>query len=287
MRDESDVDKVLQLVPNSDWVLDDYVRPGSPAIMRPAVITLDRRPDRWAKAMVALSWTGIPQPIKFKAVDGRVLPSAMVAALVHNDVIVGDSPNSHLQLTRPAIGCFLSHLQVWKQFIDSGAALLWVLEDDAVPAPDYTAAHFERIRATIPTDADIVLLGCSIMGDLAEPMHDGLFRRVYYFNGTYAYLVTRRGCLNLSRHLLPLRAHIDHQISGALIEHHDKLVAYAAVPSLFGHDFSVRSDAYVPLANEAAADRHLGRLIATATEVLRDGGRLGASRKTASGRPRR
>jgi glycosyl transferase, family 25 len=89
---------------------------------------------------------------------------------------------------------------------------------------------------------------------LAEKTECEFLSRVYYFNGTYAYVVTRKGCAKLLQHLLPLRAHIDHQISHALIRNPASLFAYAVTPALFEHDFSSRSDAYVPIVGSDAAD---------------------------------
>ncbi len=106
------------------------------------------------------------------------------------------------------------------------------------------------------------------MGDLFDQATNGLLRRLFYFNGTFGYLITRRGALNLLRHLVPMRAHIDHQISAALIAHPDTLFAYVAMPTLFDHDFSTASGIHIPLEGPDAADQELENLIATARATL-------------------
>jgi hypothetical protein len=71
-----------------------------------------------------------------------------------------------------------------------------------------------------------------------------------------------------------MRAHIDHQISAALRRHRDSLFAYAATPSLFDHDFSSWSDAYIPLAANNEADRQLDAVLRSARAILRTHSRV-------------
>jgi hypothetical protein len=242
----------------------------------PVVVTLDGRSDRWQRIQSSLARAGIRDVVKFRAVHGSAISDDTRDALIDPDSDIDAAPRSHLALTRPAAGCFLSHLQIWKQFLlldaERGAEQLVVLEDDASPAAGYGPAQARAIVSSLPANADLVLLGCSIMGDLAADAESGPLKRVFYFNGTYAYLLTRRGCLNLLPYLVPMRAHIDHQISAALIKNPDSLFAYAATPTLFDHDWSTRSDAYVPLDEPEAADEELGALIESARQALRHSG---------------
>jgi glycosyl transferase family 25 len=259
-----DLDDILRTIPDGNLVLSGR----NDNLLRPVVVTLEQRADRWQRILASLAQVGIADVVKFSAVDGATISDDTRRALIESDI--DSPPRSHLALTRPAAGCFLSHLQIWKQLLLSGAERLLVLEDDAMPSASYSAARLDAILSAVPANADLVLLGCSIMGDLAVDAESGALRRVFYFNGTYAYLVTRRGCLNLLRHLVPLRAHIDHQTSAALIQSPDRLFAYAAVPPLFDHDWSTRSDAYVPLEGSEAADQELGALIDSARSALKN-----------------
>jgi glycosyl transferase, family 25 len=266
---EQDFAKRLPILAATDGVL-----LAGAADLDPVIVTLRRRPDRWEKVVRELAKVGIGRCQKFIAVDGASLSDDTLQSLLHSVSELSDSPTSHTQLTRPAIGCFLSHLQIWQGFLASDRDRLLVLEDDAVPSPNYSAAYAQRILSALPRDADLVLLGCTIMAGLAERTASAFLRRVYYFNGTYAYLITRKGCASLLKHLLPMRAHIDHQISGELVRHPQSLFAYAATPSLFDHDFSSWSDAYVPIAGGEEADRQLQALLTAAKRRLHDDGSL-------------
>ena len=264
--------KRLDAVPAGDFIIPES-EAAHAAPLQPVIVSLHRRPDRWAKIVAALKSVGISRISKCRAVDGATLSEQTLAELVDKACGVSDQPTSHTQLTRPAMGCFLSHLTIWKHFLAGDEEHLVVLEDDAVPSPSYSAEYAKRVLAAIPAKADLVLLGCSILAGLAEKTEGELFSRVYYFNGTYAYLLTRKGCTTLLPHLLPLRAHIDQQISHASMRNPATL-ADAVTPALFDHDFSSWSDAYVPIIGSEAADQHLGALLTSARNFLRRDGRI-------------
>src|SRR5262245_23416276 len=254
MTSELDIAKDLHTLPQPEFTFAACDPSRSPHL-QPVIVTLPRRPDRWKKLVGELARVGISGARKFSAVDGATLTQDALAALLHRDCVLSDAPTSHTQLTRPAIGCFLSHLKIWQHFLAGDGDRLVILQDDAIPSPQYSAAAVDELLAALPADADLVLFGCTIMAGLAEPTENASLCRVYYFNGTYAYLITRKGCETLSKELLPLRAHIDHQISAALLKNRASLFAYAVRPPLFEHDFSSWSDAYVPIAGSDEADR--------------------------------
>lgn len=241
----------------------------------PVVVTLDRRPDRWASARARLAQRGITNPIKAPAVDGRALNAQVFASLMNRPSDIDSEPSHYLQMTRPAVGCFLSHLAIWKQFQASDEPHVLVLEDDAVLASSYTPDLGRAVMANVPEDADLVLLGCTIMDGLAEPSANPMFNRAYYYNGTYGYLLTKRGCANLLPHVLPIETHIDNQISLALVRCRHRLRAYCVEPRCIEHDFAVRSDVYIPVADTGRADKLLDVVFKDSrAQLLRGGARL-------------
>src|SRR5262249_54126271 len=140
------------------------------------------------------------------------------------------TPRSHLTLTRPAIGCFLSHLAIWRWVIDNNIPRVLVFEDDAAPAPHFDPARLRGVLASVPHDAWIVLLGVVIMNGLADRPVGSDVARIYYFNGTFAYLVPPAACHRLIQSLLPPHWHIDHQISKVLFEQRHVFPAYYTEP---------------------------------------------------------
>jgi hypothetical protein len=93
---------------------------------------------------------------------------------------------------------------------------------------------------------------------------------MYYFNGTFAYLITPAACRTLIPHLLPMNGHIDHQISKVLVERRRDFAAYYTEPQFFDPDWSLGSDCYIPLIDEPDADRELGKLLAANRQLLLD-----------------
>jgi hypothetical protein len=148
---------------------------------------------------------------------------------------------------------------------------LLIFEDDAAPVVQFNADRLRRVLAA--DEPGPVFLGCTIMGGLAERPQGTELARLYYFNGTHAYLITRAVCQALLQKLLPLHAHIDHQMSRVLMEQRHVFPAYYAAPHLFEPDWSQGSDCYVPLSDDLAADRELGQIIATSRRTLLDEGR--------------
>jgi glycosyl transferase, family 25 len=259
---------MLAHVPAIDLPFDGNCRHANGLDLPVIVINLPRRTDRWDVLCRRMHAAGLTQLIKASAVDGARLTEAQIAALLGTQgKTIDEAPRSHLTLTRPAVGCFLSHLAVWCWLIDAGLPRALILEDDAAPTEAYSPERFRAVLDSMPGDAGLVFPGQIIMGGLADrPTISGL-ARIYYFNGTFAYFITPAMCQILLRHVLPLR-HIDHQISRLLIEHRHAVPAYYTNPQFFAPDWSLRSDCYVPLVGERPADQELGRIIEMDRELL-------------------
>jgi hypothetical protein len=238
------------------------------------VINLCRRPDRWQAISRRLYAAGLTKLIRAAAIDGTRLPGSEIAALLQLPAsAIDQAPRSHLALTRPAIGCFLSHLAIWRWVLKCNVPRVMVFEDDAAPAAHYSPSQLLSVMAAVPRDAGLVFLGRIIMGGLADRSDGSHLARIYYFNGTFAYMITPAACHSLLRHLLPLQSHIDHQISRVLLEQRRVFSAYYTEPPFFEPDWSLRSDCYVPLSDEPAADRELGQIIEESRRVLLAEGR--------------
>jgi GR25 family glycosyltransferase involved in LPS biosynthesis len=268
------LDGMLQHVPRMDLPFDGDCAQADGLDLPVVVINLRHRADRWEALSRRMSSVGLTKLIKAPAVEGARLPDSQIAALLATPAVsIDDAPKSHLSLTRPAIGCFLSHLAVWQWILRANLPRVLVFEDDAAPAAHYDHARFHSTITALPADLGLVFVGRIIMGGLADAPNGTHLARLYYFNGTFAYLITPAGCRTLLGHLFPLRAHIDHQISRVLIEQRDTFPAYYTEPHFFEPDWSLRSDCYVPLADDSIADRELGEIIETSRRM-----RLGEGR---------
>lgn len=148
-----------------------------------------------------------------------------------------------------------------------------IFEDDANPAANFDAARFAQVVTQLPQTTQMVLFGRSIMNGMAEIPQGSNLARLYFFNGTFAYLITPAACRFLISKLLPINGHIDHEISKVFIASRHEFAAHSVEPPLFEPDWSLRSDCYVPLEAETDADRALGALLTESRNLLVDEGR--------------
>lgn len=239
-----------------------------------AVINLPHRTDRWQAVSSRMGAIGLNKLIKVPAIEGAKLSLEAIKPLLAQPIdVIEAAPRSHFTLTRPAIGCYLSHLAIWQWVIDNNVPRVLVFEDDANPAPGFDPARFRSVINAMPQDAGLVFLGRIIMNGMADKAQGDELARLYFFNGTFAYLITPQACRTLMPLLIPLDGHIDHQLSTKLIEHRHDFAAHYVEPAFFEPDWSLRSDCYVPLAETTDADRALGALLNTNRQLLLDEGR--------------
>lgn len=118
----------------------------------------------------------------------------------------------HYQLSRNAVGCYLSHVRLWESILETDKDAALIFEDDAEIHPEIRA-FLER--TPVPADFDVILLGyvcfkCS--RDDAAGYH-----RVRRFFGLHGYLISRQGIKKLlhehGRSIVPVRKQIDTVLS--------------------------------------------------------------------------
>jgi len=249
----------LNLAPPADWV--QAIGLDLPVV----VINLPHRTDRWEALSRRMSAVGLDKVMRVPAVEGARLAVEHMAVLLGAPVDdIDDAPRSHLALTRPAIGCFLSHLAIWRWVVRNNVPRVLIFEDDAA---------FRAVLAEIPEQTGMAFLGRIIMNGMADRGGGTGLARIYYFNGTFAYLIMPAACRTLIQHLLPLERHLDHQISKFLIEQRQTFHAYYSEPHFFEPDWSLRSDCYVPIEGETKADGELGELLDGNRRLLLSEGR--------------
>jgi len=218
-------------------------------------INLEHRTDRWNAMSKRFAAVGVDRIVRAPAVEGAKISDETLSLFLGDAADhVYAQPESHLSLTRPAVGCFLSHLSIWKWVAQSSLPHVMVMEDDAHPTSDFDASQFAQALKSQPENG-ILFPGCIVMGGLAEThQHQGLVR-VYYFNGTFAYVISAKACAYLLSQMLPMRMHVDHQLSHLLLERRQDFTGLLMQPGAIQPDWSFGSDCNVALRDEAEADR--------------------------------
>ena len=129
--------------------------------------------------------------IRFEGVVGKDVPIAeYVSTKALYEILRAERlryRQKHYELTRGGVGCFLSHLNLWRSILatDKDAALIF--EDDCHMARN----TYDIMNHTqIPVDADIVLLG--YFCNKCDPTPCGVLK-VKKFFGLHAYFIRRQG----------------------------------------------------------------------------------------------
>jgi glycosyl transferase family 25 len=177
--------------------------------MRAYVINLERSPERRAHMLAELESARADYEI-MTGVDGRDLD-------LSDRSVVDESLYSRSEYPAGMAGCALSHLRVYRAFVESGADVALVLEDDVtLPADlgdlaDSLAGHM--------AGAEVILLnydgretlrfghegaiGVSQSRSLAYPID------VRQLGSSAAYLITREAALRMSGLVRPVRVSPD------------------------------------------------------------------------------
>jgi GR25 family glycosyltransferase involved in LPS biosynthesis len=117
----------------------------------------------------------------------------------------------HNQLTRGAVGCYLSHLNIYKIVRNNKIPYALIFEDD-VKFKSYDLYRKMRIlMAKIPDDWDMLLLGCACH----VCTHNGEYRDVDHFFLLHAYVIKLSGAEKILNAIefLPIRQQIDSELS--------------------------------------------------------------------------
>lgn len=99
------------------------------------VINMASNPTRMAQAAGELARAGVPFT-RFEAVNGRALPPEELARVYDPQA---NARRARHPLIGPEIGCYLSHVALWRQIAAGDAAGGVILEDDFACAPDLAA----------------------------------------------------------------------------------------------------------------------------------------------------
>lgn len=181
------------------------------------LINLKRRPDRYKKFMEYYTSSDLKnhQLIRFNAIDGSLLNvnNVPLTDLARNELKQLDNSGfrtKHYQLTKGAIGCYLSHVKLWENILKTNTEYALIFEDDAkIPSRIYKIIKTE-IR-NVPKDWDIILLGY-MCTECIE------FRKYYSVNRfmlTHCYLIKRTAIIKImeTNTLFPISQQIDSHMS--------------------------------------------------------------------------
>jgi len=180
------------------------------------LINMDKADDRYTTFLSRFHASDLRmhQLSRYSAVDGTLVDIAsMLTPLAYTEVLDGEKNKyrrQHYELTRGAVGCYLSHVGVWNRMLQGTGDCLLVFEDDAWVVPSL-GAHVEGLMSHVPTDWDIVLLGY-VLTKYRKGTH---LHQAYRFYCLHGYLISRKGAEKILRsgYVYPIAKQLDSMLS--------------------------------------------------------------------------
>jgi GR25 family glycosyltransferase involved in LPS biosynthesis len=141
-----------------------------------------------------------------------------------------------------AIGCTLSHIYVWQEFMESNQGNLLVVMEDDIDLPNDFKEKLNNFIINLPRDFDIA----QIYHSKTTEKHKYPPKKVNNFvltgypqNGTVGYIISKKGINKLLDHCLPIYEAIDVMIKDAIRQR--KIISYVPKEELILHKFKFES----------------------------------------------
>jgi glycosyl transferase, family 25 len=195
------------------------------------LINLDKSPDRLQYMKKQLNKNNINFE-RFSAIDGSKLDTEKLTRtnmLKTNKMMIG------------AVGCSLSHINLWKKIQNSNHKYTLILEDDTIIMDNFWE-QFNTYSKQIPDDFDILYLGGSnIDGRMIST--NILTPKITKSNSTkntgmYGMIINKRVIPILLKHNIPIKDNIDQVVKNHIF---DKIKVYYIIPVLIKHNNSFYS----------------------------------------------
>lgn len=151
--------------------------------------------------------------LRLEAVDGRNVDlEQLVTPKALNEILSSEKHGyrtKHYQLTRGAVGCYLSHISIYNLMQDSTSDIALIFEDDARFGPGILA-QINAALAKVPFDWDMFNLSCFCIKCDKYPEYTD----VQQFFWLHAYLIKKTAAKKILDHAI--RTGIDKQIDSAI-----------------------------------------------------------------------
>ena len=218
------------------------------------LINLDRRPDRLEKFLKSYDNSDMKhiELSKMSAVDGSELninkvPLSEVARGELKQIETTGFRSKHYQLTRGAIGCYLSHVKVWKDIVEKNYKHGLIFEDD-VDLPENINERINKSMIDIPDDWDIILFGFHCK----DCENKSNYRKVNRFILLHCYAISNSAIIKIlkTNSLFPIQQQIDSYLS----ELSENILNIYTVKNPIIHQSGSRTDIQLPIIKQKNVD---------------------------------
>jgi len=225
------------------------------------VINLDKNTDRLKHFMDSYQKSDIKDiPIeRFNAINGKEVDLKKYVTTRAYDQIMSAETNGyrlrHYELTRGAVGCFLSHTALYKKLLDDpDHEYYFIFEDDSYIPPS-VIKPIQFYMENAPSDWDMMLFG--VIREVLEPKNSATFQteswakyydKVKIWWGLFGYAINKKGAKRFLDELTEEKR-IDKQIDSmmSMMVKDKQLVVYSTGVHLVKHDTNGSSDIQLPI----------------------------------------
>ena len=174
------------------------------------LINLDRRVDRLGVTVKLLTNKGYGPLTRVRATDGEEEWKDLKRAVREDamQAIHDGFRTAHNQLSKGAVGCYMSHLKLWNYLMKTGQEGMIIFEDDTMPT--LTRSELNAKLEKVPDDWDMVVFGA--IYDNCHNVNDDVCRIARFFC-LHAYAIRKRAANYLVPRAFPISQQIDSWLS--------------------------------------------------------------------------
>jgi GR25 family glycosyltransferase involved in LPS biosynthesis len=194
------------------------------------IINLDKNVDRLNQSMTNYNDSDLPTAIpiqRFSAIVGKELePSdwlSETALTEFKQVEKYKYRTKHYQLTKGGIGCYLSHLTLFKQLLDDNSCDMYLMLEDDIKIDRRALKRIGEALNEIPDDWDMLLIGYARVFNynVISPK----IAKIKSFWGTCGYIINKKGVRTFLENHQKVECQIDSYMAWLAIK--NKLNVYA------------------------------------------------------------
>lgn len=218
------------------------------------LINLDRRPDRLERFVNFFDNSDMKDMklLRMNAVDGSEIdisriPLSETAKGELKQIETTGFRSKHYQLTRGAIGCYLSHVKVWKDIVEKNHKNALIFEDDAKIPVNMNERIMKSMKG-VPDDWDVLLFGFHCK----ECKNMRTYRKVDRFILLHCYAISYSGIIKMlkTNSLFPITQQIDSYMS----ELSPEILNIYTVRNPIIHQNGSRTDIQMPIIKNKNVD---------------------------------
>ncbi len=176
------------------------------------LINLEHRKDRFDITNNLLNKYDFTNVIRYPAVNGKNMLKNELIQIVDPlamKSILDNYRTEHHELSYGAVGCYLSHINIWKKLEIDNLDYVIIFEDDALPNFSFLYLK-EIIEKYTPNDWDIILFGGIYNNN--NIINDYIIKIQTYYE-MHAYIINKKGVSKLLSKVFPIKKQIDSLLS--------------------------------------------------------------------------